>query len=84
MFLEECKYVINEKKIPRYIIDDTEVSSDSNEENSDEGTLLKKFRWRKILIMKKILMRKFWEKNQIEKYSDEWQKFWWRKLNKYF
>ena len=35
-FLEECKYVVKEKKIPKYIIDDTEVSSDSDRENSDE------------------------------------------------
>ena len=36
MFLEECKYVAKEKKIPKYIIDDKEVSSDSDGENSDE------------------------------------------------
>ena len=36
MFLEECKYVTKEKKIPKYIIDDKEVSSDSDGENSDE------------------------------------------------
>ena len=41
MFLEECKYDIKEKKIPKYIVDDIEISSDSNrrvfnEENSDE------------------------------------------------
>ena len=35
MFLEECKYVVKEKKIPRYIIDDTKISSDSDKENSD-------------------------------------------------
>ena len=32
----ECKYVVKEKKIPKYIIDDTEISSDSDEKNSDE------------------------------------------------
>ena len=42
VFLEECKYVIKEKKIPKYIIDDVKFSSDSNEENSNEGTLLEK------------------------------------------
>ena len=42
MFLEECKYVVKAKKMPEYITDDIEISSDdsdrenSNEENSDE------------------------------------------------
>ena len=36
MFLEECKYVVKEKKISKYIIDDIEISSDSDRENSDE------------------------------------------------
>ena len=36
MFLEECKYIIKEKKIPKYIIDDIKISSDSDRENSDE------------------------------------------------
>ena len=36
MFLEECKYVVNKKKIPKYIIDDTEISSDSDRKGSDE------------------------------------------------
>ena len=36
VFLAECKYVVKEKKIPRYITDDIEISSDSNRENSDE------------------------------------------------
>ena len=42
VFLEECKYVVKEKKIPEYITEDIELSSDgsdrqdSNEENSDE------------------------------------------------
>ena len=30
MYLEECKYVIKEKKIPKYIIDNIEISSDSD------------------------------------------------------
>ena len=37
MFLEEWKYVIKEKKIHNYIIDDVEISS-----VSDEDTLLEK------------------------------------------
>ena len=34
MFLVECKYI--PKEIPKYIIDDIEISSDSERENSDE------------------------------------------------
>ena len=38
MFVEECKFVVKEKKMPEYITDDIEVSSDDSdrEENSDE------------------------------------------------
>ena len=36
VFLEECKYVVKEKKISKYIVDDIEISSDSDIENSDE------------------------------------------------
>ena len=36
MFLEEFKYVVKEKNIPKYIIDDIEISSDSDRENSAE------------------------------------------------
>ena len=36
VFLEECKSVAEEKKIPKYIIDDIEISSDSDGENSDK------------------------------------------------
>ena len=28
VFLEKCEYVVKEKKIPKYIIDDIEISSD--------------------------------------------------------
>ena len=35
VFLEECKYVAKEKKISEYIIDDIEISSDFERENSD-------------------------------------------------
>ena len=36
MFLEECKYVVEEKKTPKFIIDDIELcSDDSGEEDSD-------------------------------------------------
>ena len=37
VLLGECKYVVKEKKkIPKYIIHDIEISSDSDRENSDE------------------------------------------------
>ena len=36
MFLEECIYVVKKKKIPKYIIDNIEISSDSDRENSCE------------------------------------------------
>ena len=42
MFSEECQYVIKQKMIPKDITDDIEISSDSNEESSDEETLLEK------------------------------------------
>ena len=41
-FLEECKYIVKERKMSEYITDNTEISSDDsdrgdyNEENSDE------------------------------------------------
>ena len=57
VFLEKCKYVVKEKKIPKYIIDSTEISSDSNRENSDEENLVKK------ILMKKILMKKIKKTN---------------------
>ena len=33
---EECKYVVEEKKIPKYIIDNIKICSDSDRDNSDE------------------------------------------------
>ena len=36
VFLEDCKYTIKEKEIPKYIIDDIEISSNSDREDSDE------------------------------------------------
>ena len=36
VFVEECKYVVKEKKISTYIIDDIEMSFDSDRENFDE------------------------------------------------
>ena len=34
--------LLKKKKIPKYIIDDIEISCDTNEENSDEEILLDK------------------------------------------
>ena len=36
VFLEEFKYVVKEKKIPKYIINNIELSSDFDRENSYE------------------------------------------------
>ena len=36
VFLEECKYAVKEKNIPKYFIDDIEISSGSDKKNSDE------------------------------------------------
>ena len=35
VFLEECKYVVKEKKMPKFITDNIEISSDSDREHSD-------------------------------------------------
>ena len=37
VFLEECKSVIKEKKIPKHIIDGIETFSNSDRKNSDEN-----------------------------------------------
>ena len=34
--LEECKYITKEKTFPKYIVDDIEISSDFDRENSNE------------------------------------------------
>ena len=36
VLFQECEYVVKEKKIPKYIIDNIEISSNSDRENSDE------------------------------------------------
>ena len=36
VFLEECQYVVKEKKIPKFIPDDIEISYDSDKEDPDE------------------------------------------------
>ena len=40
VFLEECKYVVKEKKMPKYIINNMDISSNSGEENSNEKKLV--------------------------------------------
>ena len=37
IFLEECKYVVKEKKMSKYITDDIGISSDSDREDSYKG-----------------------------------------------
>ena len=41
-FLEECRYAITEKKMHNYIIDDIEISSDSDEETLSEKNQMEK------------------------------------------
>ena len=36
VFLEKCKYVVKEEKIPEYITNNIEIFSDSDREDSDE------------------------------------------------
>ena len=36
VLLEECKYIVKEKKMPDYITDGNEITSDSEREDSDE------------------------------------------------
>ena len=59
--------LLKKKTIPKYIIDDVEISSDSDVENSEEEILIFENFWR---------WRKFWwgnsdKKNSNEKNSDE-------------
>ena len=51
VFLEKCKYVVKEKKMPEYITDDIEISSDSDRGDSDNEEMKK-------ILMKKNLMQK--------------------------
>ena len=44
----QCKYVVKEKKRAKYIVDNIEIYSDSDEESSDEeNSHEKKFGWTK-------------------------------------
>ena len=65
VFLEECKYVIKERKIHNYIIDGVEISSDSDEE------VLEKIHMEKNSNYEKSSDEEILEKIQTEKNSDE-------------
>ena len=72
MFSKNVNTLLKEKKIPKYIIDDIEISCDTNEENSDKETLLDKIQAEKNSDYeensdKEILKKK----NQTEKHSHE-------------
>ena len=61
VFLEKCKNVVKGKKIPKYIIDNTEISSDSVEK-----ILMKKLLMKKIL-MNRIQMKKIKKQKKLKK-----------------
>ena len=42
IFLKQCKNVVKGKKMPGYITDDIEISTDSDREGSDEEKFLEK------------------------------------------
>ena len=51
VFFNECKYVVKEKKMSKFITDDIKVSSDDSDgENSDKKILMRNFFWENILI----------------------------------
>ena len=65
-FLEECKYVVKEKKIHDYTIDDVDISSDS-----DEQALLGKIQMEKNPDYEENSDEESMEKSQVGKNSDE-------------
>ena len=67
MFVEECRYVVKEKKMPDYITDHIETFPDSGRK-----ILIKKFLINKILL-KKLLMRKI--KYSIVNYNSGFKRF---------
>ena len=70
-FLEECNYVVREKKIPKYIIDNIEMFSDSDKENSDEGNSDEENSDEEILEQIQITAENFDEEDSSEEDSDE-------------
>ena len=65
MFLEECKYVVKEKKIHKSVIHDVEIS------DSDEETLSEKIQMGKNSDYEENSDEEILEKIQMEKKSDE-------------
>ena len=66
MFLEESEYIIREKSIHKCIIDDIEISSDS-----DEKTLLEKIQMEKNSDCEEKSNEEILKKIQMEKNCDE-------------
>ena len=66
VFLEEYKYVVNEKKLHNYITDDAQISSDSDEED-----LLQKTQIEKNSDYEENSNEEIMEKIKMEKNSDE-------------
>ena len=64
VFLEECKYVLKEKKIHNYITDEVEISS-------DEEDLLEKIQMENNSDYEENPDKEIMEKIQMEKSSDE-------------
>ena len=64
VLLEECKYVLKEKKIHNYITDEVEISS-------DEEDLLEKIQMEKNSDYEENPDKEIMEKIQMEKSSDE-------------
>ena len=67
MFLEECKYIIKENEMLKYITNDVEVSSD---ESDKKDTMKKKILMKKIIVKNKLKIFSeclFWESNLYQK-----------------
>ena len=72
LFLEECKYIIKEKKIYKFITDSIKTSSDdSDKENSDEENSIQKMFFRKDIRIFKVGARRF----DFPKYNKNTRKF---------
>ena len=74
VFLEECKYVIKEKKIHNYITGDAEIS-DYDQDNSDDKI------FEKITIKKNSDEEDSSEKDSSEEDSDEKNNFFYTQTN---
>ena len=59
IFSEQCKYVVKEKKISKFITDNIEIfSDDSDKEDSDEENSDEKVKYRRSLLKYKIIKKK--------------------------